>query len=56
MSAELMDHLTRSWTCGRNWRGTSVAYPSPSAGHLCQEERPGVVNAELLDFLSDWNG
>lgn len=36
----------------RNVRGV----PVPQCGHLCQEERLGVVNAELLDFLSDWNG
>ncbi|MGW1787864.1 alpha/beta fold hydrolase [Streptomyces tubercidicus] len=30
--------------------------PIPRCGHLCQEERPDVVNAELLEFLADWNG
>jgi pimeloyl-ACP methyl ester carboxylesterase len=25
-------------------------------GHLCQEERPDVVNAELVDFLQSWQG
>jgi haloacetate dehalogenase len=28
----------------------------PECGHLCQEERPDVVNAELLDFLAPWRG
>jgi haloacetate dehalogenase len=28
----------------------------PECGHLCQEERPDVVNAELLAFLENWNG
>ncbi|MGW2412607.1 alpha/beta fold hydrolase [Streptomyces tubercidicus] len=28
--------------------------PIPRCGHLCQEERPDVVNAELLEFLADW--
>lgn len=28
----------------------------PECGHLCQEERPDIVNAELLDFLADWKG
>ncbi len=27
----------------------------PQCGHLCQEERPDIVNAELLEFLSGWN-
>ncbi|MCY4136432.1 MAG: alpha/beta hydrolase [bacterium] len=26
----------------------------PECGHLCQEERPDVVNAELLAFLDGW--
>jgi haloacetate dehalogenase len=25
-------------------------------GHLCQEERPDVVNEELLSFLEGWSG
>ncbi|MCF2131707.1 alpha/beta hydrolase [Strepomyces sp. STD 3.1] len=28
----------------------------PQCGHLCQEERPDVVNAELLKFLGPWTG
>ncbi|MGW1027166.1 alpha/beta fold hydrolase [Streptomyces sp. NPDC002577] len=36
----------------RNVRGV----PIPQCGHLCQEERPDVVNTELLDFLTGWNG
>lgn len=34
-----------------NVRGGAI----PECGHLCQEERPDIVNAQLLDFLSDWN-
>lgn len=33
-------------------RGVAI----PECGHLCQEERPDVVNAELMKFLSDWTG
>lgn len=28
----------------------------PECGHLCQEERPDIVNSELLAFLSAWKG
>ncbi len=28
----------------------------PECGHLCQEERPDIVNAELLAFLDGWKG
>lgn len=28
----------------------------PQCGHLCQEERPDVVNEELLSFLKGWAG
>jgi pimeloyl-ACP methyl ester carboxylesterase len=28
----------------------------PRCGHLCQEERPDIVNEELLRFLKDWTG
>jgi len=30
--------------------------PIPQCGRLCQEERPDVVNGELLELLADWNG
>ncbi|MFF8971831.1 SDR family NAD(P)-dependent oxidoreductase [Streptomyces sp. NPDC014995] len=36
----------------RNVRGV----PIPQRGHLCQEERPDVVNGELLDFLTGRDG
>ncbi|MEU5139432.1 hypothetical protein [Streptomyces sp. NPDC021139] len=36
----------------RDVRGVAIA----RCGHLCQEERPEVVNAELLAFLEGWNG
>ncbi|MFB7504515.1 alpha/beta fold hydrolase [Streptomyces broussonetiae] len=41
------------------WRGPARnvrGVPIPRCGHLCQEERPDVVDAELLDFLADWKG
>ncbi|MFC9914074.1 alpha/beta fold hydrolase [Streptomyces sp. NPDC059862] len=41
------------------WKGLARqvrGVPIPQCGHLCQEERPDVVNAELLDFLTDWTG
>ncbi|MFJ8542330.1 alpha/beta fold hydrolase [Streptomyces sp. NPDC093586] len=41
------------------WRGMARdvrGVPIAQCGHLCQEERPDVVNRELLDFLTDWNG
>jgi haloacetate dehalogenase len=28
----------------------------PQCGHLCQEERPDIVNEEILSFLKDWAG
>ncbi|MEV4343591.1 alpha/beta hydrolase [Actinoplanes sp. NPDC049596] len=28
----------------------------PRCGHLCHEERPEVVNTEIIDFLQDWKG
>ena len=33
---------------------TAVAIPE--CGHLCQEEQPEIVNAELLKFMADWQG
>lgn len=36
----------------RDVRGVAI----PRCGHLCQEEKPEVVNAELLGFLDGWNG
>ncbi|MFD5270450.1 alpha/beta fold hydrolase [Streptomyces sp. NPDC058335] len=36
----------------RDVRGVPIA----QCGHLCQEERPDVVNRELLDFLAGWSG
>lgn len=33
-------------------RGVAI----PECGHLCQEERPDVVNGELMKFLADWTG
>ncbi len=28
----------------------------PECGHLPQEEQPELVNAELLEYLKDWQG
>ena len=41
------------------WRGMAEdvrGFSIPQCGHLCQEERPDIVNEELLRFLKDWNG
>ncbi|WP_330249024.1 MULTISPECIES: alpha/beta hydrolase [unclassified Streptomyces] len=41
------------------WKGIArdvSRWAIAQCGHLCQEERPDVVNRELLDFLSEWNG
>ncbi|MFE6867285.1 alpha/beta fold hydrolase [Kitasatospora sp. NPDC057692] len=41
------------------WKGLADdvrGVPIPRCGHLCHEERPDVVNRELLDFLADWTG
>jgi haloacetate dehalogenase len=41
------------------WKGLAHnlrGVPIPQCGHLCQEERPEVVNAELLGFLDGWTG
>ncbi|MFF9019276.1 hypothetical protein [Streptomyces eurythermus] len=41
------------------WKGPARdvrGVPIPQCGHPCQEERPGIVNAELLDFLTPRNG
>ena len=32
------------------------AVPIPECGHLCQEERPDIVNEELAAFLIGWRG
>ncbi len=39
-------------TVAANVRGVAI----PECGHLCQEERPDVVNHELAGFLADWKG
>jgi pimeloyl-ACP methyl ester carboxylesterase len=41
------------------WRGMAKdvrGVGMPQCGHLCQEERPDMVNEELLRFLKDWTG
>jgi haloacetate dehalogenase len=41
------------------WRGMAEDVRGlgiPQCGHLCQEERPDIVNEELLRFLKDWTG
>ncbi len=39
-------------TFAANVRGVAI----PECGHLCDEERPDVVNHELAGFLADWKG
>jgi pimeloyl-ACP methyl ester carboxylesterase len=39
------------------WRGMAEDVRGrgmPQCGHLCQEERPDIVNEELMRFLQDW--
>ena len=41
------------------WRGMAEdvrGLGMSQCGHLCQEERPDIVNEELLRFLKDWTG
>jgi pimeloyl-ACP methyl ester carboxylesterase len=41
------------------WRGMAKDVHGigiPQCGHLCQEERPDLVNEHLLQFLKDWTG
>jgi haloacetate dehalogenase len=41
------------------WRGMAEDVRGrgmPQCGHLCQEERPDIVNEELLRFLQGWTG
>jgi hypothetical protein len=41
------------------WRGMAEDVRGrgmPQCGHLCQEERPDIVNEELLRFLEGWTG
>lgn len=41
------------------WKGMARdvrGVPIDQCGHLCQEEKPEVVNVELLDFLVGWTG
>lgn len=52
------DLVGKAFDVGKVWqlmahtvRGRAI----PRCGHLCQEERPDIVNAELLEFLSDWH-
>jgi Predicted hydrolases or acyltransferases (alpha/beta hydrolase superfamily) len=53
------DAVGRAYDVAEVWRGMASdlrAVAIPECGHLCQEERPDVVNAELLAFLDSWNG
>ncbi|WP_253191368.1 alpha/beta hydrolase [Streptomyces sp. M1013] len=43
---------SRARSAAPDVRGVAI----PRCGHLCQEERAEVVNAELLAFLEGWNG
>jgi pimeloyl-ACP methyl ester carboxylesterase len=41
------------------WRGMAEDVRGvgiPQCGHLCQEEKPEIVNEELRRFLKDWTG
>lgn len=53
------DAVGRAYDVAEVWRGMASdlrAVAIPECGHLGQEERPDVVNAELLAFLDSWNG
>jgi pimeloyl-ACP methyl ester carboxylesterase len=53
------DVVGKAYDVAEVWRGMAkdvTAIPIPECGHLCQEERPDFVNAELLKFLASWNG
>jgi haloacetate dehalogenase len=53
------DVVGKAYDVAEVWRGMAkdvTAIPIPECGHLCQEERPDFVNAELLKFLAGWNG
>jgi haloacetate dehalogenase len=53
------DAVGRAYDVAEVWRGMAEdlrAVAIPECGHLCQEERPDVVNEELLSFLAGWNG
>jgi haloacetate dehalogenase len=49
----------RAYDVAEVWRGMTSdlrPLPIPRCGHLCQEEQPDLVNAALIDFLTDWQG
>lgn len=53
------DVVGKAYDVAEVWRGMATdltAIPVPECGHLCQEEKPDVINAELLTFLSGWSG
>lgn len=53
------DGVGRAYDVAEVWRTMATtlrAVPIPECGHLCQEERPDLVNAELSAFLDDWRG
>ncbi|MBA2465749.1 MAG: alpha/beta hydrolase, partial [Nocardioidaceae bacterium] len=59
MWGEDFDAVGRAYDVAAIWQlmGTDVRTVSiPQCGHLCQEERPDVVNQELLAFLASWRG
>jgi len=59
MWGEDFDAVGRAYDVAAIWRGMGTdvrTVPIPQCGHLCQEERPDVVNRELLAFLADWRG
>jgi pimeloyl-ACP methyl ester carboxylesterase len=59
MWGEDFDMNTRIFDLLEVWRGMAEdvrGVGMPRCGHLCQEERPDLVNEELLRFLEDWTG
>jgi haloacetate dehalogenase len=49
----------KAYDAAEVWRGMASDLRTvalPRCGHLCQEERPDLVNQELLSFLSQWKG
>jgi haloacetate dehalogenase len=53
------DAVGRAYDVAEIWGGMAKNLRTvaiPECGHLCQEERPDVVNAELATFLANWRG
>ena len=53
------DAVGRAYDVAEIWSGMTKNLRTvaiPECGHLCPEERPDVVNAELAAFLANWRG